>query len=109
MHAIEIAHNNGWLHLWLETDSLLVLPAFKSVSIVPWRLRNRWDNCMTLAGNINLIVTHIFREGNCCAAKLVNIGLTTNAFIWMNDIPIQVRVYFTRNRLRLPYFRFVNF
>lgn len=49
MQAIEIAHNKGWLHLWLETDSMLVLQAFKSVSIVPWRIRNRWDNCMILA------------------------------------------------------------
>jgi ribonuclease HI len=109
MQAIKIAHNNGWLHLWFETDSLLVLQAFKSISIVRWRLRNRWDNRMILAENMNLIVTHIFREGNCCADKLANIGLTTDTFIWMDDIPIQVRADFTRNRLGLPCFRFVNF
>jgi len=35
MQAIEIAHRNGWHNLWLETDSMLVLLAFRSVSLVP--------------------------------------------------------------------------
>jgi len=109
MQATEITHNNGWLHLWLETDSLLVLQAFKSISIVPWKLRNRWDNSMVLSGNMNLFLTHISREENCCADKLANIGLTTDTFIWMDDVPIQVRADFTRNRLGLPCYRFVNF
>ena len=70
MQAIEIAHNKALSQLWLETNSMLVIQAFNSISIVPWRVRNRWDNCMLLAGNMNLLVTHIFRERNCCADKL---------------------------------------
>ncbi|PNY06669.1 eh domain-containing protein 1-like [Trifolium pratense] len=48
MFAIEIAHNRGWRLLWLETDSLLVTLACKTPSMVPWKLRNRWNNCMVL-------------------------------------------------------------
>lgn len=40
--AIEIAFNRGWMNLWLECDFKLVLLAFSNVSIVPWRLKNRW-------------------------------------------------------------------
>jgi len=41
MHAIEIAHSKGWFNFWLETDSMLVMLAFKSISLVPWRIRTR--------------------------------------------------------------------
>jgi len=57
---------------------------------------------MLLAGNMNLPVTHIFREGNCCIDKLANIVLTINSMLWMNDIPIQATTDFTRYRLGLP-------
>jgi hypothetical protein len=46
MLAIELAHHRGWNSLWLETDSKLVLSAFKSPSTVPYTLRNGWKNCI---------------------------------------------------------------
>ena len=117
MNAIEIAYNKGWTNLWLETDSTLVMLAFKSSSFVPWNIRNRWKNCIDLTKQMNFIVSHIFREGNCCADSLANIGLSINSLVlmsinslvWMNDIPSQARADFFRNRLDLPCFRFVNF
>ncbi|PNX74819.1 ribonuclease H [Trifolium pratense] len=74
MHAIEIA-SKGCLSLWLETDSQLVSLTFKNHSIVPWRLRNRWLDCIELTKNMRFIVYHIFREDNCCADKLASLGL----------------------------------
>jgi ribonuclease HI len=35
LRAIEPAHQNQWLNLWLETDSILVVKAFKSHSLIP--------------------------------------------------------------------------
>jgi hypothetical protein len=32
-------------------------------------------NCMYLIFQMYFNVTHIFKEGNCCADKMVNIGL----------------------------------
>ena len=63
MVAIEIAHAKNWHNLWLEIDSMFVFMAFKSSKIVPWSLRNRWDNCLFLLSMFNFNVTHIFREG----------------------------------------------
>jgi ribonuclease HI len=41
MNAIETAANKGWSHLWLESDSMLVVIAFFSARIVHWPKRNR--------------------------------------------------------------------
>ncbi|GAU35456.1 hypothetical protein TSUD_364120 [Trifolium subterraneum] len=38
MRAIEIAAGKTWRNLWLETDSTLVVMAFKSSALVPWDL-----------------------------------------------------------------------
>jgi hypothetical protein len=56
MNAIEIAHEKGWWNLWLETDSLMVTLAYKSSSMVPWMLRNRWNNCMVMLKDMNFIL-----------------------------------------------------
>ncbi|PNX85809.1 ribonuclease H [Trifolium pratense] len=39
--AIEQAHQRGWLHVWIESDSQIVIQASKDHSIVPWDIRNR--------------------------------------------------------------------
>lgn len=44
--TIEMAHQRGWKHLWLECDSMLVIEAFENVSSVPWQIRNRWMNIL---------------------------------------------------------------
>ncbi|PNX87220.1 ribonuclease H [Trifolium pratense] len=66
--AMELAHSFGWFHLWVESDSKLALSAFENSSIVPWDLRNRWSNCLALG--LNIVSSHIFREGNGCLDKL---------------------------------------
>jgi len=66
--------------------------------MVPWNVRNRWDNYVAITRQMNFIVTHVFREGNCCADRLANIGLSINIQI----VPDQARGNFIRNRLGLP-------
>jgi hypothetical protein len=43
--VVEIAYQKGWKNLWLETDSMLVVTAFKSSKIIPWQLKNRCPFC----------------------------------------------------------------
>jgi len=85
---------------------MLVTLAFKSPKLVPWQLQNRWENCIHLTYSMAFMVTHIYREGNHCADKLANIGLTSQTFTWWDHMPTQIGGDFTRNRLGLPYFRF---
>jgi ribonuclease HI len=80
--AIECAHQRNWTNLWIETDSILVTLALKSSHIVPWQLKNRWENCLILISNIYFLITHIFREGNHCADKLATLGLSVINFTW---------------------------
>ncbi|GAU13228.1 hypothetical protein TSUD_245980 [Trifolium subterraneum] len=109
MIAIEIAHQNGWEQLWLETDSMLVIAAFKDLKTVPCVLRNRWENCIYLTFSMDFFVSHIYREGNSCADAMANLGLSlshTSTHSWWSSMPQVMSIDFARNRLGLPCFRF---
>jgi len=70
--AIEYAARHGWRNIWLESDSTNALRIFSNTLLVPMLLRNRWHNARNLG--IQVISSHIFREGNCCADYLANLG-----------------------------------
>jgi ribonuclease HI len=103
--AIECAFSRNWKHLWLECDSSLVILAFKSPNIIPWQLKNRWLNCITMIKSMIFCISHIYREGNHCADKLASVGLTLNGFCWWNIAPLIIRNDLVSNRLGLPFFR----
>jgi ribonuclease HI len=106
MLAIEVVVQKGWKKLWLETDSMLVVLAFKSAKVVPWSLRNRWDNCLTIISKMHFFVTHIYREGNHCADKLASLGLSLPGYTWWNTAPSLISDDFGRNRFGFPSYRF---
>ena len=96
LRAIELANQFNWQNLWLESDSALVVNAFKNKFQVPWKLRNRWKNFTLITSSMNFIVSHVFREGNEYADILANIGLSSNSFkVWL-DLPDCIRGPFVR-------------
>ncbi|GAU32780.1 hypothetical protein TSUD_152280 [Trifolium subterraneum] len=108
MKAIEIAHDHNWNNLWLESDSTLVVMAFKNASLVPWRLRNRWNNCIQITASMNFMISHIFREGNKCADSLANLGLSlVQSQIWYH-IPQAIFESFIVDKLGRANYRFCN-
>jgi ribonuclease HI len=82
IRAIEIAYQNHWLNLWLETDSQLVVKAFNNHTLISWPLRNHWLNCLLLTSNMNFLVSHIYRESNECADVLANVKLGLVNFVF---------------------------
>lgn len=104
--AIEHASAQNWPNFWLESVSQLVVAAFKSPSIVPWTLRNRWNNCVALTKSMNFFVSHIYREGNSCADRLAAYDLANQSYFWWDTIPQFLNVDFFRNRVGLPSYRF---
>lgn len=79
---------------------------------MPWHLKARWENCLYLTRNMSFFVTHIYREGNLCANRLANIGLSLSfsSLAWWIDIPeIIIRWKYIKNRLDIPNFRFISF
>nr|KYP69958.1 hypothetical protein KK1_009165 [Cajanus cajan] len=75
MRVIGHKHDAGWRKLWLECDSKLVLNAFGNTQIVPWDICGRWRHCLPLCSHMYFLHSHIYREGNQCANKLVGFGL----------------------------------
>jgi ribonuclease HI len=106
MRAIEIAYQKHWQHLWLESDSSLVVAAFKNPDKpVAWQLSNRWRNVMFMFRQMNCVVTHIYREGNQVADSLANHGLTINSLAFWQDTPLFISDSVNRNKLGVPSFR----
>lgn len=87
-------------------DSMLVVEAFKSIDVVPWYLQNRWKNYLSLMKDRNFVISHIYREGNCCTNKLTSFEINVNGFVWWDGLPSFVRSDFSRNRLGFPNYRF---
>lgn len=52
IRAIEIAYEKNWKHLWLKTDSSLVIKAIIASTQIPWGLRNIWANMKVLLTDI---------------------------------------------------------
>ncbi|CAL0306454.1 unnamed protein product [Lupinus luteus] len=106
--TVDIAHNNGWLNLWIECDSSMVVGIFNGVISPPWKLQTRWENCRKKLESMNFIISHIFREGNACADKLANYSVNNRTNSWWNILPDFIREELYRNAMKLPNYRFRN-
>jgi len=62
MTAMKQAYHINLLNLWMETYSNLVVLAFSPSSLVSWRLRNRWSNCLTLIRDMNFFISYLYRR-----------------------------------------------
>jgi len=102
--VIDFAARNGWRNIWIESDSTSALMIFSNQLLVPIMLRNRWHNARILG--IQVISSHIFREGNCCADTLANLGHSMIGEIWLDTLPDEVKADFFRDRCSLPNYRF---
>ncbi|PRQ53570.1 putative ribonuclease H-like domain, reverse transcriptase zinc-binding domain-containing protein [Rosa chinensis] len=87
MAVVKVARDRNWFPLWLETDSMLVMHYLKNPSRVPWRLRTRWKNCVASISQLQVHISHIYREGNRVADKLANFGATNDNPTWWDSIP----------------------
>ncbi|GAU20130.1 hypothetical protein TSUD_351920 [Trifolium subterraneum] len=106
MQAIEIAFQKGWSNIWLETNSTLVVTAFKNpAKPVAWPFRNRWENVLVMARSLNFIVSHICREGNEVADLLANHGLSLGSLTCWSDSPLFISECLKKNKLGMPSFR----
>jgi len=111
MNAIEIAALMRFSNVWLESDSQLVILAFKSNYVVPWSLKIRWENCIHTTHRMRFCASHVYREWNICADSLAYFGLSLSSLelFWFDNIPDFVRREYNRNRLGMPNFRCVTF
>lgn len=109
MEAVRVAWLKGWLSLWLETDSLLVLHYFKSPNLVPWRLKVHWANCIYVTQQMNFHISHVFREGNSVADALANFGAVNPGSHWWDTLPQFLFPSFGHDSSSKPSFRFAYY
>jgi ribonuclease HI len=109
LRAIDLAFENSWNNIWLETDSSLVVLAFQNEGHIPWSLRNRWHNMKFKLRQINCIVTHIYREGNEVADTLANFGLSLQQLTVWQELPSFINSAYVKNKSGLPSYRFISF
>ena len=102
--AIEFAARSGWRNIWLESDSTSALMIFSNSLLVPIMLRNRWHNARNLG--IQVISSHIYREGNCCVDKLATSGHSMVGEVWLDTLPDELKIDFFRDKCGLPNYRF---
>lgn len=74
IEAIRVARLRDWLSLWIETDFMLVVNYFHKPTTIPWRLTTRWAKCLHVARQMDVHISHMYREGNSIADKLANYG-----------------------------------
>jgi ribonuclease HI len=104
--VIEQAHARGWSKLWIESDSQVVVQASKISTIVPWDLRNRWNNCFVR--DMQMVFSHTYREGNICADFLVSLGHASPGLQWWCSLPPALSLAFFSDQCGLPNFRFTG-
>jgi hypothetical protein len=109
MTAIEVAQSRNWYNLSLEIDSVLVVLAFNNLNTtVAWNFKNRWHNCMLLFKQMNVIVSHIYREDNQVADSLVNYDCNLTFISFWHVTPDFIKDSLVKNLRGLPFFRFCS-
>ena len=98
--AMEYPFQNGWMNIWLESDTTSALLIFKNTSLVPVLLRNRWHNACSLG--FQIIHSHIFREGNCCVYKLAFMVHSVDGAVWLSVSPPDLQAVFYLDRCGMP-------
>lgn len=72
LHGIMFAYARGWTNLWLESNSELDVKLLRSNgNNILWRISACWDKLRTIRANINLQVSHVYREGNSIGGNIV--------------------------------------
>ena len=71
MYAIERVFEMLLVDIWMETESLIVFKAFSEYVGLPWRMINRWKNCMHFLSSIKSRYSHVLREDNMVADALI--------------------------------------
>ncbi|XP_058734324.1 uncharacterized protein LOC131606055 [Vicia villosa] len=106
--AMEIAIEKKWSNIWLETDSIIVARLVHNVNLVPWSIINSWNNCHFNFRHHGFLLTHIYKEGNCCADAITNLGYNYRNFTWYNYVVKEAREELLLNKFGFPKLRLIS-
>ena len=76
---------------------------------VPWTIRNRWLNSLTIADHLNVKISHIFQEGNYVVDNIAsNKATTPGVQSWQFNAPAHLLKLFYRDMVPIPFYKFRN-
>ena len=71
--AINKVAEFNWSNIWIESDSMSIVNLYNNgTGKIPWILRNKWLEAIRKARRMEVVVLHIFREGNSVADRLAS-------------------------------------
>ena len=107
IQATDLAWHKGWRNLWVELDSLTVVNCVQASEFEPpWVYHTLWSNCKNQIQDMNIHVSHIFREGNQAADKLAKMGLDHSSLKWWNSYPAEISNFLAHDYSSQPNDRF---
>ncbi|KAF9596182.1 hypothetical protein IFM89_007500 [Coptis chinensis] len=104
VEGIAKAIEQGWLHIWVDTDSATAAKAFQTDNVL-WKVWAKWDRIKL--SNIELRITSSWREVNFAADHRANKGLGLNRGCkqwWNGKPPFLTQI----ENPELTYYRFLN-
>ena len=109
MQAIEIAWEKNWRKLWVEMDSKAVVNCVMDHQFKPpWCVLTQWANCKAKMSQMQLHITHIYREGNQVADYLSKMGIHFNLLQWWPSFPPRIGHLLGHDYASMPSYRFNN-
>lgn len=75
--AIKYCRENNFTKVKVDSDSLLIIQVIKRVWKVPWEVVELLDDIRRNKEQVELQVSHIYREGNDLADYIANLAVDT--------------------------------
>jgi len=87
-NGIKAAVHNGFQNIHVEGDNKTLIQALTDQIDVPWPIHTLvQDIKLYLQQCNNIIITHIFREGNFAADWVAKQGLSIQSIVVWNEVP----------------------
>ena len=75
VRGVILAHRTGYTEIAIEGDNLIVIQALKGEGRISWQILNIIkDIQLSIRGDVQVTITHIFRETNMVADWLSKFG-----------------------------------
>ena len=93
--------------IWIECDNMYVVQYLLARDPnVLWPLRMEWQDCLNVLSNMQVHVSHIYKEKNCVVDKLSTMGIDLRQIKWWDYYPFQCNDLMMRDMLGKENFRF---
>ncbi|OVA09801.1 Ribonuclease H domain [Macleaya cordata] len=96
----------GIRRIAVRVDSKLVASWYHLKYKIPWTILRWWNKIRETARNLDLLVSHVYRELNAPADAMANMGFSTRTdHTFLSDFPPRIVGLAHLDRLGVPYFR----